>query len=152
MDSLVALHDSLPWFLQLNGSTHLQEWLADWGAQQGVIRGDDWTQLFLWIYKWLAVAAVVWGVGAGLLVTKRSPKGRFRGDPEKYRDAIFAGMLRTASGLAIAAVVVLVLFLAVAVGTGPLLWLGVVLAALRLGIRFRRRLPQPPPRPSATAG
>jgi len=131
MDFLFSLHDALPWYLQLTGSGRLYEIIADWGAHRGLIRGDDWTLVFLWIYKWLAVGAVAWGVGAGLMVTKRSPKGRFRGDPGKYRDAIVAGTLRAATGLVIAAGIVLVLFVAAIVGPGPLLWLGVVVLAVQ---------------------
>jgi hypothetical protein len=148
MEFLYSLHDALPWYLQLTGSVHLSEILADWGASRGIIRGDDWTQLFLWIYKWLAIGALAWGVGAGLLVTKRSPKGRFRGDPEKYRDAVVTGVLRAAAGAVVAAGIVMVLFLAAAIGPGPLLWLGAVYLTMRLGRTLLRKLEQ---RPGAAA-
>jgi hypothetical protein len=138
MELLFSLHDALPWYLQLNGSGRLAEILADWGAHRGIVRGNDWTQVFLWIYKWLAVGALLWGAGAGLLVLKRSPKGRFKGDPEKHRDAVITGVLRAVTGAAIAAVAVLVLFLAAVIGPGPLLWLGAALLGLRLGRRLLR--------------
>jgi hypothetical protein len=138
MEFLVSLHDALPWYLQLTGSSRLYELLAEWGANHGIVRGDDWTLVFLWIYKWLAIGAVVWGVVAGLLVLKRSPKGRFHGDPEKYRDALVTGVLRAAAGAALAAVIVLVLFLAAAVGPGPLLWIGFAYLVARQGRRLLR--------------
>jgi hypothetical protein len=132
MESLLALHDALPWYLQWNGSGRLYEILTEWGAQQGIIRGDNWTLIFLWLYKWLAVGALLWGVGAALLVTKRSERGRFRGDPEKYRDAAVTGALRAVTGAAIAAGIVLVLFVATLVGPGPIFWIGAAYLLWRL--------------------
>jgi hypothetical protein len=139
MEFLASLHDALPWYLQLTGSGRLYEILTEWGASRGIVRGDDWSQLFLWIYKWLAVGAAVWGVGAGLLVIKRSPKGRFHGDPDRYRDAVVAGVLQAAAGAVIAAGIVLVLFAAAVVGPGPLLWAGALYLAVRLGRRLLRQ-------------
>jgi hypothetical protein len=132
MEFIFSLHDALPWYLQLNGSGHLAEILGDWGAERGIVRGDDWTLLFLWVYKWLVGGALLWGVGAALLVIKRSPRGRFRGDPEKIRHAVVTGVLRVAAGAVIAAGAVLVLFLAAAVGPGPLIWAAVALLGWRL--------------------
>jgi hypothetical protein len=130
-----SLTEALPWFLRWNGAPYLHEKLAEWGAAQGLIRGDDWTRLFLELYKWIAMLAAAWGIGVGLVVTKRSARGRFQGDPEKYRDAVVKGLLHGAAVAAGGALLVLALFLLAAMGPAPVIWAGVAFLAYR-GARF----------------
>jgi hypothetical protein len=139
MEFLLSLHDALPWYLQLDGSGRLREILIEWGANRGIVRGDNWTQLLTWLLARLGIVALFVGVGAALLVIKRSPHGRLPGDPGKVRDAVFTGVLWAATGMAVAVAVVFLLFLAAAVGPGPLLWAGALLLAVRFGRRQLRR-------------
>lgn len=142
MEFLYSLHEALPWYLQLDGSSRLAEMIGDWGAERGLIRGDDWTQIFVWIYGWLLLGALAWGVGAGLLVLKRPEQGRFAGDPGKHRDAVVTGVLRVAAGAALGAGVILVLFVLAVLGPGPVIWAGVAYLVYRLSQRSLRRLRQ----------
>jgi hypothetical protein len=70
------------------------------------------------------VLGAAWGVGVGLVVTKRSAHGRFKCDPEKYRDAILKRLLHVAALVAGGALLVLVLFVAVAIGRAPMILAG----------------------------
>jgi hypothetical protein len=135
MDLLITAFDILPWYLRPTGSEHLREWLIDWGSERAVVRNEDVTLLFLWLYKWLALGALVWGLGVALAVSKRSTRGRFRGDPEKRRDALIAGSLHAVVGALVAGVFLFALFLIAALGPGPWLWL----AALGVTVHLLRR-------------
>jgi hypothetical protein len=130
IDSLSA---SLPWFLRLDGAPYLHDMMAGWGAAQGLIPGDDWTRLFLVLYRWILVLGAVWGVCVALVVTKRSARGRFRGDPERYRDAVVKGLLHVGAAALGGAALVLALFLVVAMGPGPVIWLATAYALFRAG-------------------
>jgi hypothetical protein len=139
LELINSLTESLPWFLRLDGAPHLHQMIGDRAAAHGLIRGDDWTRVFLVLYQWLALLGVVWGVGVALLVIKRPARGRFRGDPDRYRDAIVKGLLHAASVAAGGALLVLVLFLTAAAGPAPVIWLGGAILGVRIARLTARR-------------